>query len=159
MKLQYDVNNKKDIYLLERSKRFIKYPEIFLSNTCKVRVNRDDYLSEDEFTIYNKDKVLPRRLYIYGKKEIYETSNLYLNYWLPIFLKTIQQGHLYKNELEKSNLKFELTIGLPMLFRREAYHHNNWTRENMTEFLSCLFDTQLEETNFQQEDLLESLVA
>lgn len=40
MKLFYNVENPKDVKRLDYSKRFIKYPDMFLSKICEVRVNR-----------------------------------------------------------------------------------------------------------------------
>ena len=82
---------------------------------------------------------------MYGKKGRNDNAdNLYLNYWLKVFLKTVEKGNLYKNDFEKSNSKIELCIGLPFLFRYQAFKNSTWTRENIIEFLSCLFDTYIE---------------
>ena len=159
IKQQYKVDNKRDIKRLKHSKRFIKYPNMFLGNVCKVRVNNDDYLRKDEFIIKSKYKILPRNILIYGKRDRYGTSNLYLNYWLDIFLKTIEQGYLYKYDLKKTELKTELTIGLPLEFRYLAFNYTDWDRKRVIKFLSCLFDNEIIEEDYEQQDLFEELVA
>ena len=78
---------------------------------------------------------------------------------MKIFLKTVEKGNLYKYDFEKSDSKIELCIGLPLVFRYEAYNYNSWKRENIIEFLSCLFDTYLEESEYEQQDLFEELAA
>lgn len=160
MKLQYNIENSKDVKRLDCSKRFLKYPNMFLSEICDVRVNGDDFLNSDEFIIHSRKKALPRKIYLYGKKGRENNSdNLYLNYWMKIFLKTVEKGNLYKYDFEKSDSKIELCIGLPLVFRYEAYNYNSWKRENIIEFLSCLFDTYLEESEYEQQDLFEELAA
>lgn len=159
MKKLYRVNSKRDIKRLRFSKRFGKYPDMFLGNVCRVIVNKDNYLVEDEFIIKSKYKILPRNIFLYGKKENYGSNNLYLNYWLEIFLKTVEQGYLYKYDLQKSELKTELTIGLPLEFRYQAFDYTNWDRKKVIKFLSCLFDNELIEENYEQQDLFEELVA
>lgn len=157
---QYDVNDKKRIKMLYQSNRFPKYPDGCLSNFCRVKINQDDYLKEDEFTIYCKSKILPRKMYIYGKKrrQRMEDNNLYLNYWLEVFLKTIEYGKLSKADFEKSNSKVELTIGIPLDLRANAYKYNTWNRGNVIEFISCLFNMPVEETQYEQQDFIEQLM-
>lgn len=162
MKIEFDVSDKKRIKMLYKSKRFLEYPKYYLSNVCTVRVNKDEYLFQDEFTIYCKSKILPRKVYIYGKKavqNVIDDNNLYLNYWIEIFLKTIEKGNLYKKDFEKSNLKSELTIGIPYELRKCAYNHTCWTRANIIEFISCLFNMPVEEINYEQQDIFETMVA
>lgn len=53
---------------LDESGEFRKYPSLFLKNSCRVRVNKDDYLKEDEFFISSPLINLPREIYVYGKK-------------------------------------------------------------------------------------------
>ena len=43
-------------------------------------------------------------------------------------------------------------------FRKDAFR-SVWTRKNIIEFLSCLFDTYIEEAEYKQEDFFEELVA
>ena len=157
---EYDVKDKKRIKMLYQSNRFPKYPDSQLGNYCRVKINKDDYLREDEFTIYCKAKILPRKIYIYGKKrrQRREDNNLYLNYWMEVFLKTIENGKLYKLDFEKSTSKSELTIGLPYDLRENAYRYNNWNRGNIIEFLSCLFNMPVEETVYEQQDFIEQLL-
>ena len=154
---KYNVLDKHTKYKLSYSKRFTKYPDIFLSNTCTVKVNPDDCLLEDEFIIQTKNAVLPRKIYVYGKKgEGYGLEdNIYLNYWLPVFLKTIEKGYLVKNDFEKVTSNAELSIGLSSKYRKESFKYNSWTRNNIIDFLSCLFGIDLLEGNYQQQDLLE----
>ena len=40
MKLFYNVENPKDVKRLDYSKRFVKYPEMFLSKILEIRVYR-----------------------------------------------------------------------------------------------------------------------
>ena len=142
------------------SKRFPKYPDMFLNTTSKVRVNGDEGLITDEFTIKSKYGILPRRIYIYGKKtrSREEEDNLYLNYWLSIFLNTVEFGNLCKFDFEKSKSKMELTIGLPLKYRLEAFSYRKWSRKNIISFLTCLFDIDIEEVNYEQQDLFENLL-
>lgn len=159
MTYQFDVQNKRDIKKLCNSKRFQKYPDMFLNNTCQVRVNSDELLLEDQFTIYSRYRILPRKIYLYGKKtKSQEENNIYLNYWLEIFLKTIESGSLYKYDFAKSDSNLELCIGLPLKYRCAAFNYRTWTRKSIIAFLSCLFDNEIEEADYEQQDLLESLL-
>lgn len=88
-----------------------------------------------------------------------EEDNLYLNYWMKVFFKTVEKGKLFKHDFEKSNSKLELTIGIPIKFRANAYKLNTWTRLNVIEFLSCLFNIPIEEAEYEQQDLIEQLMA
>ena len=65
MVYKYDVNNKREMKKLCNSKRFPKYPTMFLSKTCQVRVNDDDCLKSDHFTIYCKYRILPRIIFLF----------------------------------------------------------------------------------------------
>lgn len=161
MMLQYDLNDKRAIKRLLNSKRFIKYPDMFLSNTCTVKVNNDEYLEKDEFVIKCKNPVLPRRIFIYGKKERTKTENtLYLNYWMKVFLQTIESGLLFNYDLENKNKDLtELRIGLSYLFRMNAFHSKCWNRQIIIKFLECLFNIEVFETNYEQQDLFNELVA
>lgn len=160
MNVQYNVNDKKMMKLLSCSKRFQKYPSMFLNDTCKVIVNNDDYLSNDEFILKSKYKNLPRQMFIYGKKQGRNTDEnfLYLNYWMEIFLKTIEKGILCKTDFNKSNSKLDLCIGIPLSYRASAFNYNNWQRKDIIDFLSCLFDCDLYEVNYEQQDLFENLL-
>ena len=62
MKLKYNMEDQKDIKKLDYSKRFLKYPDMFLVKSCEVKVNGDDFLQADSFIIYCKKKVLPRKI-------------------------------------------------------------------------------------------------
>ena len=144
---------------LDKAGEFKKYPTSMLRNSAKVRVNSDSFLLEDEFIIVSPYSNLPREIYIYGKKtDQYSENDIFFNYWMPVFLNTIENGYLNYDKFNKSNSKFELTIGLPFEYRCKAYK-NNWNRANIIEFLSCLFNIKLECSNYQQEDLLELMVA
>ena len=69
-KMLLNVNTKyiyKRLNKLNESGEFRKYPSIFLRNSCRVRVNKDDYLTEDEFFISSPYMNLPREIYVYGK--------------------------------------------------------------------------------------------
>ena len=106
---KYDVQNKRDVKKLYHSKRFPKYPDMFLSNTCQIRVNPDELLKQDEFVICSKSKILPKKIYLYGKKTNHqEENNIYLNYWTNIFLKTVEKGSLDKYDFNKSDSKLEM---------------------------------------------------
>ena len=160
MEYQFNIQDKRAIQRLLFSNRFQKYPDMFLNTTCRVRVNGDDGLRADEFTIRSKYRILPRKIYLYGKKtrNIEEQNNLYLNYWLNIFLHTVEHGNLCKADFEKSDSKYELTIGLPLKYRLQAFSYRQWNRQNVISFLSCLFDNNLEEANYEQQDLFENLL-
>lgn len=159
-----NVNTKyiyKRLNKLNESGEFRKYPSIFLRNSCRVRVNKDDYLTEDEFFISSPYMNLPREIYLYGKKltKSNDENNIYMNYWLDIFLKTIEKGYICPKQFKKSTNHYELAIGIPFQYRRMAFSATRWTRSNIVEFLSCLFGTKLQEANYQQQDLLELMVA
>lgn len=159
-----NVNTKyiyKRLNKLNESGEFRKYPSIFLRNSCRVRVNKDDYLTEDEFFISSPYMNLPREIYVYGKKltKSNDENNIYINYWLDIFLKTIEKGYICPKQFKKSTNHYELAIGIPFQYRRMAFSATRWTRSNIVEFLSCLFGTKLQEANYQQQDLLELMVA
>ena len=159
MACEFNVEDKREVVKLNNSKRFPKYPTMFLNNTCQVRVNKDDYLTEELFTIHSKYRILPRKIYLYGKKTRYsEEDNIYLNYWLSIFLKTVEKGKLCKYDFEKSNSKLELCIGLPLNYREKAFRGNTWTKKDVIGFLSCLFDTEIEEADYEQQDFFENLL-
>lgn len=161
MEYQFNIKSKRDIKKLNNSKRFIKYPDMFLSNTCSVRINGDEFLNAEEFVIRSKHKVLPRKLCVFGKKNTGYKRNdndIYLNYWLDIFLKTVEEGNLCKYDFKRVQSKLELSIGLPLEFRRNAFKCRYWSRENIISFLSCLFDIDIEEESYEQQDLLENLL-
>lgn len=144
---------------LDESGEFKKYPGMFLRNSARVRVNPDDYLRKDDFIIVSPYFNLPREIYLYGKRSrTADDDNIYLNYWMSIFLKTIENGNLSYDCFEKSTSKYELTVGIPYSFRKSAFL-STWTRQDVINFLSCLFDVKLEEANYQQQDLLELMVA
>lgn len=159
-----NVNTKyiyKRLNKLNESGEFRKYPSIFLRNSCRVRVNADDYLIEDEFFILSPYMNLPREIYVYGKKltKSNDENNIYMNYWLEVFLRTIEKGYICPKQFKKSTNHYELAIGIPFQYRRMAFSATRWTRSNIVEFLSCLFGTKLQEANYQQQDLLELMVA
>lgn len=159
MQYKFNVKDKRDLKKIEFSKRFIKYPDMFLSETCLVRVNKDDFLKEDEFTIQSKLKILPRKICVYGKKtKISEENDLFLNYWINIFFKTVENGNLCKYDFSKCNSKLEMCIGLPYEYRCNAFLGRKWDRNNIINFLSCLFDNELEEADFEQQDFWEELM-
>lgn len=156
----YNVKDKRITKKLISSKRFPKYHDMFLSNTCFVQVNSDDFLIKDEFIIFSKSKVLPKKIYLYGKKtnKNNNENNIYLNSWMPIFLKTVEQGNLCKFDFSKSTSKLELTIGLPLTYRRLAFKGNYWTKSNVIRFLECLFNIELSETEYIQQNLLDEFL-
>ena len=160
MVLRYNVEDEREMKKLTFSKRFTKYPDMFLTNSCEVKVNADDFLQENSFIIKCNLKILPRKIFLYGKKNRnYIDDDLFLNYWMDIFLKTVEKGYLHKYDFQKSSLKTELCIGLPLEFRRRAFDYKNWTKQSVIKFLSCLFDTTLEESEYDQQDLFDELVA
>lgn len=142
---------------LNESGEFKKYPGSMLRNNSRVRVNPDDYFMSDEFFIVSPYCNLPREIYLYGKRSSND-DNIFLNYWMNIFLKSIENGYLNYEHFDKSTSKYELTIGIPYNFRRRAFERT-WTRKDIIQFLSCLFDVKLEEANYQQQDLLELMAA
>lgn len=156
---KFNVQDKREVKKLINSKRFPKYPSMFLKNTCEVRVNPDDGLNKDKFILHSKTCNLPRKIFIYGKKTIREEENdIYLNYWLDVFLKTVETGRLCKYDFDKSDSKLELCIGLPYEYRIYAFKYEQWKRKNIVEFLSCLFDCDLEILDYEQQDLLDNLM-
>lgn len=160
MVYKYNVKDKREMKKLCNSKRFPKYPGMFLSKTCQVRVNGDDSLRTDSFSICCKYRILPRKIFLYGKKtKPIEENDIFLNYWMGVFFETIEEGNLHKYDFSKSNSKVELCIGLPLRYRTKAFHYKVWTRENVLEFLSCLFNCEIKEADFEQQDLFESMIA
>lgn len=145
--------------LLNDTGEFKKYPTSMLRNSARVRVNRDSYLVEDDFIIVSPYCNLPREIYIYGKNTgSTGEDNIFLNYWMPVFLNTVENGYLNCENFKKSTSKYEMTIGLPYSYRSKAYTCN-WKRDNIIEFLSCLFNVRLEQANYQQEDMLDLMAA
>ena len=160
-KYKFNIEDQRDVIKLKNSKRFPKYPNEILSNICEVKVNGDEYLKEDEFLIKSKYNILPKKIFIYGKKSTRNSQsndNLYTNYWLEIFLKTIEKGLLCKYDLNKNNSASTLEIGLTFDFRRYAFNHIVWTRDKIIKYLSCLFGNTLEEADFKQEDFIENIL-
>ena len=134
-----NVNTKyiyKRLNKLNESGEFRKYPSIFLRNSCRVRVNADDYLIEDEFFISSPYMNLPREIYVYGKKltKSNDENNIYMNYWLEVFLRTIEKGYICPKQFKKSTNHYELAIGIPFQYRRMAFSATRWTRSNIVEF-------------------------
>lgn len=162
--MQFDVSNKNLMKRLTKANetgRFKEYPKYLLDNTCIVKVNRDDYLTGDEFMIISDTYVLPRCIRIYGKKHKAGTNdqdNIYFNYWLEIFTKTIQSGYICKNNFNKS-MPTDLAIGLSMTFRMNSFQYSNWNKEKIIKFLGCLFGTNIKESNYYQPNVLELMVA
>lgn len=160
MPLNVKSNNILDrLNMLDATGEFERYPNAMLRKTSIVKVNPDDFLIEDEFIIASPFCNLPKEIYLYGKntRDSYE-DNIYFNYWMEVFLNTIEKGYLYHDKFDKSLSKYELTIGLPYEFRRSAYR-SFWSRKNVIDFLSCLFNIKLEEVNYKQEDLLDLIAA
>ena len=120
---------------LNDSGEFKKYPGSMLRNNSIVRVNPDDYLMADEFFIVSPYCNLPKEIYLYGKRGSND-DNIFLNYWMNIFLKSIENGYLNYEHFDKSTSKYELTIGIPYNFRRRAFERT-WTRKDIIQFLSC----------------------
>lgn len=160
MECKFNIQDKKAIKRLMYSNRFRKYPDIFLNTTSNVRVNNDEGLIADEFIIKSKYRILPRKIYIYGKKTFCreDENNLYLNYWLSVFLNTVEFGNLCKTDFVKSDSKMELTIGLPLKYRLDAFSYRRWTRKDIISFLSCLFNNDIDEANYEQQDLFEDIL-
>ena len=65
---------------------------------------------------------------------------------------------LHKYNFEKCTSKSELCIGLPLEYRCHAFNYESWKKENIIDFLSCLFNTILEEGEYKQQDLWEELL-
>ena len=77
MEYQFNVQDRRAIKRLIYSNRFPKYPDMFLNTTSKVRVNGDEGLITDEFTIKSKYGILPRRIYI-KKLEVEKRKIIYI---------------------------------------------------------------------------------
>ena len=159
MQYEFNIQDKRDLKKIEFSKRFIKYPEMFLNETCLVRVNNDDFLKKCEFTIRSKLKILPRKILIYGKGTgSSQDDDLFLNYWSKVFFKTVESGKLCKYDCPTCSSKLEMCIGLPYRYRKNAFNGTEWSKNDLINFLSCLFDNELEEADFEQQDFLEELM-
>lgn len=158
--MHYDVSKKntiKRLYKADESGTFNKYPDFLLGRTCLVKVNGDDYLKQEEFMIKADTPILPRSIILYGKKHKQgedDTDNIYLNYWMEVFLKTIENGKIYKRLLNRKLNKNELTVGLPLMFRLNAFSCT-WTKEDVIKFLSCLFGMEIHESYFHQQIILD----
>lgn len=142
---------------LNDSGEFKKYPGSMLRNNSRVRVNPDDYFMSDEFFIVSPYCNLPREIYLYGKRGASDDA-IYLNYWMNVFLKSIETGNLIYDRFNKSDSPNELTIGIPYNFRMNAFRRT-WNRQDVIQFLSCLFDIRLEEACYQQQDILDLMAA
>lgn len=159
--MQFDVskgNVLKRLNNANESGSFIKYPDFLLGKTCLVKVNGDDYLKQEEFMIRADFPILPRSIMIYGKKHKpgeNDKDNIYLNYWLEIFLKTIECGKITNRLFKKSLSKNELAIGLPLTFRMNAFNCYTWGKEDIIKFLSCLFGIEIQESYFHQQIFLD----
>lgn len=88
-----------------------------LGKIMSVTVNDDDYLLPLRFDIKVERDILPPFLYLYGKKGARE-DQLFVNVWVPAFIKTIEQGRMVK--YSKFDNPDTISIGLPYDFRR--YH-------------------------------------
>ncbi len=159
--MQYDVSKKNIIRRLNNaneSGKFKKYPDFLLGKTCLVKVNGDDFLKKEEFMIKADYPVLPRSIVVYGKKHKPsedDTDNIYINYWMEIFLKTIECGKIQNRQFKRSANKNELTIGLPLMFRMNAFNSCIWSKANVIKFLSCLFGIEIQESYFHQQIFLD----
>lgn len=159
--MQYDVCKKNILKRLSNaneSGKFKKYPDFLLGKTCLVKVNGDDYLKQEDFIIKADFPILPRSIVIYGKKHKpgeNDSDNIYFNYWMETFLKTIETGIIYKRKFKKSTNKNELTIGLPIMFRLNAFNSCTWSKDNIIKFLSCLFGIEIQESYFHQQIFLD----
>jgi len=159
--MPYNVSHKnilKKLNIANETGRFKKYPDFLLGKTCLVKVNGDDYLRQDEFMIKADFPILPRSIIVYGKKHRPsedDTDNIYLNYWLEVFIKTIECGKMTNRLFKKSSSKNELTIGLPLTFRMNAFNGYSWNKENIIKFLSCLFGIEIQESYFHQQIFLD----
>lgn len=159
--MPYDVSKKnirKKLNIANESGKFKKYPDFLLGKTCLVKVNGDDCLIQEEFMIRADFPILPRSIVVYGKKHRPsedDTDNIYLNYWLEIFLKTIECGKIHNRLFKKSTNKNELAIGLPFMFRLNAFNGASWSKENIIRFLSCLFGIEIQESYFHQQIFLD----
>ena len=159
--MQYDVSKKniiKRLYRANESGKFKKYPDFLLGKTCLVKVNGDDCLVQEEFMIRADFAILPRSIVVYGKKHKQgedDTNNIYLNYWLEIFLKTIECGKMQNRVFKKTANKNELAIGLPIMFRLNAFNGASWTKKDIIRFLSCLFGIEIQESYFHQQIFLD----
>ena len=137
---------------------FLHSKGIAPENALIVKVNGDDYLKQEEFMIRADFPILPRSIVIYGKKHKQgenDKDNIYLNYWLEIFLKTIECGKMTNRLFKKSLSKNELAIGLPLTFRMNAFNCYTWGKEDIIKFLSCLFGIEIQESYFHQQIFLD----
>ena len=61
---EYNVNDINVKKRLEKSKVFKKYPDFFLSNTCKIRVNNDDFLTGEYIYLVKKQNQIKKIIFI-----------------------------------------------------------------------------------------------
>lgn len=91
---------------LDQTGEFKKYPTKLLGCTATVKVNADAYLLEDEFIVVSPYCNLPRNIYIYGKKTKSDFEDyIFFNYWMNVFLKTIEHGYIEQDNFRKEYIK------------------------------------------------------
>lgn len=100
---------------------------------CEVIVNGDSYLSDDRFTLRGKN--LPRKVIIYGAKNIYDDGIVFNKYYKKA-IKAIKEGHIFKRDLriierfieDGEDAEGVLTIGLSYSFRSK-YINNSYSKQ------------------------------
>src|SRR5690606_30360572 len=70
--------------------------------------------------VRGREPLLPYKIILYGKKDGY-SDTLYLNYWVPVFIDTIEKGFIeyYAPKTLDTNA---LCVGLSIGFRKEYIH-------------------------------------
>lgn len=106
-----------------------------LGHTAVVEVNPDDFMPPYfKFELTSSKPILPPHIVIYGKGGSLDDA-LYVNFWLPIFAKTVEKGGLeyYQPERWSANV---LCVGLPRQYR---FMNINFDPQRLIEFAIALF--------------------
>lgn len=106
-----------------------------LGHTAVVEVNPDDFMPPYfKFELTSSKPILPPHIVIYGKGNGLDDA-LYVNFWLPIFAKTVEKGGLEYYQPERWGTDI-LCIGLPCEFRRV---HIAYNIARVMDFTTALF--------------------
>jgi len=116
------VNSSNIREVLESERVVSHYPQPLVKEAVVI-INGDDYLPVGEWRLVQvrgKEPILPHKIILYGKKDGY-SDTLYLNYWVPVFIGTIEKGFIeyYAPETLDTNA---LCVGLSIGFRKEYIH-------------------------------------
>ena len=133
------------IYKLNKAnieRKYLKYPKVFLTDTCKVVVKGNQFLEQNSFTIKSNKRTLPRTIFLFAK-ENQDISILSTNFWCPIFLSTIEDGYL-KSDPDNETVTMRIGLSNEYLGMNKG---NKWTKDKIIKFIECLFHVIIEDVN------------